>query len=1231
MPATVEILTIPIGSQLTSIIQSGESANKNDFTVLLIFSQNVTGLTLADLSVSAGSLVSLTGKNAVYAVRVRPPTTSTVLTFTVAANAVTEGNSATSQNIRVSRSFPDADAEVPTQLFSVNLSDAYSLAVSSTRVFIAESTANRIYKYLFDGTEQVSEAILSGNRAITYFNDSLLEGQSIFYQLGRRINAVDGTLLQTFPFTNLHSVVPTRFGFLNPASNTVWKILPYGETESDDLIDIHLNVSIRAKHVTSQGDLLYLLNTGSPGEFSLAHITDDEDIAFIQDLNIQEGTGFFGDIKDIAVYEDKLYILQDNGSTGAVYTVDIRKYRPLRKNTKTTIPVQFATVGDKIDLTQFSPDAEKFTFAVGFDKPSYLSINANNELVVGSGGDVALVKLTAINRIDSIALEFYLVIRQAAAPIWTDVSELTMRAGSTYNLFQIVPDAETIEFRSGRDRLSGSSLSNGIFTVGTTGGPAHFTAQKGNLSSHIKIQIDVLRKRNTDDVTDASRYRVEIEGIDVTHDLSEFPSVSETLDPVVLNEFRVNGASITLKNDGGTYSDKIAGNFWETNRLNPGGFQNTIKIYTEHLDGTGTWIENLLFTGIINESFEPIRKDTFKLNCVDISSRLRNARVRNFGTLQKWDVFRRQSDEANVEGVYVPERSLLPIQPETVGAWEDRTALTLSRLELPSEGPAPANTAHATRADLRTAGGYLESNPIVRYKTQHRSEDVRFLIHQLALNTEVYNVELDIPEVTVDEPFLLNRGSVALSVEPTRTTRLPVDWVSDAPNDRLLMLLSNPEGHVSDLLVQYNLNADSYRVLHTFSKDLVVHRIERRNSTNYYILTSKPIPQDRSAQTLPRPTDSTSYAYDSAAEGSAIKIYHFNASTNTLTEHVAEDDSFPPQLGIHYWIGFENKLYIDEFEGICSDYRGAFKVVGSDLYYRYANESEFGVARVNTSGTTTKLIGQAIGDAWNHLNFAFDVTTTGTVYFVYVTAEDEYTSTLIIKRRTSGGTETTILEDIQALGEGIYLGAYEALFHNNYLYILVPIGRVDLGADARDTAADPDFIIERADTGKSGERSVTTTTNLNPSNTRLAPGDDIPIRIDFNGSVSGATQSDLTVYGGSIQSFSISSDMIDITIRPNDLSVHKTIVIDLAEDAVDQQNEATRIVVDFETRRSETKSAGMTLYRCNVTANSPSLEVLETYDFVQRGACNLIVHEGAVHFVEHPPAATKFKPINPDL
>ena len=52
-----------------------------------------------------------------------------------------------------------------------------------------------------------------------------------------------------------------------------------------------------------------------------------------------------------------------------------------------------------------------------------------------------LVKLKAINRIDATETEsfgFYLIIRQAQVPVWRDVSELTMRAGSSYDLFQLV-------------------------------------------------------------------------------------------------------------------------------------------------------------------------------------------------------------------------------------------------------------------------------------------------------------------------------------------------------------------------------------------------------------------------------------------------------------------------------------------------------------------------------------------------------------------------------------------------------------------------------------------------------------------------------------------------------------------------------------------------------------------------------------------------------------------------
>ena len=229
-------------------------------------------------------------------------------------------------------------------------------------------------------------------------------------------------------------------------------------------------------------------------------------------------------------------------------------------------------------------------------------------------------------------------------------------------------------------------------------------------------------------------------------------------------------------------------------------------------------------------------------------------------------------------------------------------------------------------------------------------------------------------------------------------------------------------------------------------------------------------------------------------------------------------------MGIHYHVGFENALYIDEHEGIVADYRGAFKNYNNNIYYRYATPSEFGVARVNTSGTTTEMIDQGTLNYQNHLNFAFDLTSGGDIYFVY-SVGDADESSLVIKRRTSAGVESTILTDTQDLADlttlddvgGAYLGAHECLFHDDALYFLAPIQRADYDAD------------------------------------------------------------------------------------------------------------------DDATTRSRAKAAGMVLFSCDVTVASPTLTVIEKWDFVSHSGCNLIVHDGNVHYTEQPSAAEKFLPINSSL
>ena len=50
--------------------------------------------------------------------------------------------------------------------------------------------------------------------------------------------------------------------------------------------------------------------------------------------------------------------------------------------------------------------------------------------------------------------------------------------------------------------------------------------------------------------------------------------------------------------------------------------------------------------------------------------------------------------------------------------------------------------------------------------------------------------------------------------------------------------------------------------------------------------------------------------------------------------------------------------------------------------------------------------------------------------------------------------------------------------------------------------------------------------------------------------------------------------MIDVTIRPDDLTAHKNIVIDLAEDAVDETNEAWRITIEFVNTPFSDESSG---------------------------------------------------------
>ena len=537
MAITLELLTIPIGSILTSTIASDEADSKNDFTALILTSENGTGLTESDITLSSGTLVSLTGSGASWQATLRPPETAEVITMTVAADAFTEGNAETTHDIRVSTSFPDDDAETPALLFNPNLSAVSGIAVTPTEILLAASVTNTntLKKYTHSGTDTGESLTIEHLAAIDYINgDFLLGDAGIFGSEFSRYRVSDGAEVFSFRHggTFGRGAMHTRLGYvgynLQPPG---LRFLPYAyESETAYSLEYDLPEAIGA--LTHQNDIIYVYRyVGTPSFIAYAEILSDDTVEYKQRLNVygQIGAGTF---RDIAIYGDTLYFT--SAQTAAVYTIDIRPYRPIAKNTKNTIYPVFVNEGDTIDLTQYSPDAERIVPEVGFDKPDFLTFNTSNELEIDADAVTethpVYIPLKAINRIDATetgSFGFYLIIQQATDPIWREFDDLSMPADSVFNLFDVVEGATGITLQSGP---TGASVSNGRLTIGTQGGTVVVRATNDSGNTNHTFIANVVQAGDPANYSNEFRYRVQIANIDVTSDLKVSPSVSESLD-----------------------------------------------------------------------------------------------------------------------------------------------------------------------------------------------------------------------------------------------------------------------------------------------------------------------------------------------------------------------------------------------------------------------------------------------------------------------------------------------------------------------------------------------------------------------------------------------------------------------------------------------------------------------------------------------------------------------------
>ena len=1092
------------GSLVLQELQDDDPEDTNDLRFLIVASGNVTGLNKTGITLSDGTtLVSLIGKNSCYEMVLRPPSGSDgnggfegEITITIAENAVLEGNTETSITLPYSDAVPESawqdvfmTAEVYNRIITVTADHIEMSRASGSNTIIDTLSLNGTLqsnkqitipnqlgtlhrytpqKYLFlntntrkmllidtkTGVDWESEAIfqIDPEEGVTAVNDiAISENGELIACSGPITDPVFGKLAMA----EIHQGLQTG------------KNLALVEFEKITLNNGEIDINFRTPRIATQGNRLYIAPTGSPtvGDAINTYDLMDSELQLGKQLNIP-GTGI---TTSIFVYEDHLYHYNHNSKH--LSKVDLRTV--LLPKPHTTIYPQPVQRGNRVDLRKFAAYANKVVYDVGFNAPDFVSIEDNRWLVIADDAPddaTAYLRLRAINQNGISAagtFEFYIYMQPTPRPEWKDFQRLTLQTGQTVNLFEYVENASEIKWQYGFTVPTGVTLSDGQLTATATG-EMTLVLRASNDAAYFQdhsFTIITIDRETEIDIDAIYRYRVLIEGIDVSGDLKITPVIENSVDYLKLNAYIRGDCAITLTASEGKYNPLLDANFWTENGLNRSGYLNKIQVYldTTPAGGTPNWTPHLLFEGFILKLTESIKAIEARLECADVSYSLRQTTLNESGVgLTKVAQLNANGGQLN-EGEYrVPEEGLLPLDVNGVQskAYAHADRLTLKRVANLLEGVSIDNSGYLETDAFKTQGGALADPVLLQFKTAFRRVPIASALAKIGILLPNLNIQSDVFEPEVDAHIQSN-GNIASMTEDGRTLRYPIGWVADETNAKTYILLTNPSAAIGDRLMQYNRGTRQWTHLHTFPSGYATLQVATDDYDTFYVLaaTATDTETDWSDPELSRqdtvgnikyPVPLSKKAHNVYAKGGFILQY--THSTRREAVLVEPDTAYLPQIAMHYHAGFDSEDL--QWQGITTQNTAGFYVREGYVYYRYAKGTDFGIARVAVaSGMTESVIWAEKDEYFNHLNFAFTLDADDNVVFAY-TQGTTTDSTIIVKKK-EGTTETTLLSERRTISQltdldtvgGAFLGVYEVVIQEDRLYLRVPIARKNRDID----------------------------------------------------------------------------------------------------------------------------------------------------------------------------------------
>ena len=469
---------------------------------------------------------------------------------------------------------------------------------------------------------------------------------------------------------------------------------------------------------------------------------------------------------------------------------------------------------------------------------------------------------------------------------------------------------------------------------------------------------------------DSTRWRVVLEGEDISDNVSGISDISASLDIENPTEFTTDNARMEVF---APFSEDLV-------------FNAEVEIFAG---------SKKVFVGRILRIDKDVKERTADVLVSDVSQRMRNENLDDFGLAKRVRVTKAADTDS---GEYPWTNKLSPVSDGSLkNPISDGAALTVVHSFLTEGKLDPTNISY-DETTLRSEGESLPQNPDVTIKAPYRWKNVPFLVDKILEHYDLTDDAQILRDTVLDENHFSTNGRVGYDLENELDTNNPtaegtetaIFWtggVTDFLVDggKFYFLYSSRINNPS--IIEYNPTTDTYREIYKRSSHAEWWKFQK-DGNRYFILgtTKSSVQVDLPVLGAYDPTEITS--------GTFIELVN-PGGTPPIQTYIDSGNTHKPVVGMYYQMGFDiDGANNNVRQGIQPDTRKGFILRNGLIYYIYANSLSCGIASADGVDSSTSVVVVPRDNYFNHLGL--DFTIDGSTLYGGATFQKETESSRII-------------------------------------------------------------------------------------------------------------------------------------------------------------------------------------------------------------------------------------------